>query len=204
MGIDWGIILAFMGASLALTLSPGPDNLYVFTVSVGKSKTAALQLSLGLTTGLFFHTAIVAFGWSEILMAIPEFVWAIKIGGAGYLAYLAVGVLQQHALEKTKLERERKRFFWQGLVMNLTNPKVTLFFMVFFPGFLFSDQLSLHWQFGILGLLFWAQALFVFGGISVLGHSIKKHINLKVTQNTQNIIQASILFSLSILLLLSI
>ena len=204
MAIDWGTILAFMGASLALTLSPGPDNLYVFSLSIGKSRKAALELSLGLTTGLFFHTAIVALGWSEILMVIPEFVWAIKIGGAGYLVYLAVGVFKQNTPEKQKEIDTRKRFFWQGLIMNLTNPKVTLFFMVFFPGFLFSELLSLRWQFGILGVLFWAQALFVFCGIALLGNYTKEQYNFKVTQKAQNYTQAFILLSIAILLLASV
>ena len=204
MALDWGTILAFMGASLALTLSPGPDNLYVFSLSIGKSRKSALELSLGLTTGLFFHTAIVALGWSEILMAIPEFVWAIKIGGAGYLVYLAVGVFKQNTPEKQKEIDTRKNFFWQGLVMNLTNPKVTLFFMVFFPGFLFSERLSLQWQFGILGVVFWAQALFVFCGIALFGNYIKEQFNFKATQKTQNYIQAFVLLFIAVLLLASI
>ena len=150
--MDWGILFAFFGASFALTVLPGPDLLYVLTLSFSNNRIAALQLSWGLTTGLLFHTAFVALGWSQVLITFPHFVWLIKMIGAGYLFFLALRALREapNVNSQKKLLSTAGNYFWRGLIMNLTNPKVTLFFMIFFPGFIFSQEWALPFN-----LLYW-------------------------------------------------
>lgn len=200
--MEGSVLIAFITASVLLTLSPGPDNLYVFSLSLSAQKKAAVRLTWGLTTGLFLHTAVVAFGWSEVLLSFPELVWSIKIIGASYLFYLAIRVLRQKPPTEVSETKNPRSYFWQGFLMNVTNPKVTLFFMVFFPGFVFSQTLSLQIQFGVLGVLFWGQALLIFNGIALLGHRIQKHSFLSVTQRFQNRLQAIVLVCIAVALLL--
>jgi threonine/homoserine/homoserine lactone efflux protein len=200
--MEGSVLIAFITASVLLTLSPGPDNLYVLSLSLSVKKKDAIKLTWGLTTGLFLHTAVVAFGWSEVLLRFPELVWSIKIIGASYLVYLAVSALRQKPTTEVSETTKTKSYFWQGFLMNVTNPKVTLFFMVFFPSFVFSQTLSLQIQFGVLGVLFWGQALLIFNGIALLGHRIQKHSFFNVTQRFQNRLQAIVLLCIAVALLL--
>ena len=201
--MEESVLIAFLSASVLLTLSPGPDILYVFSLSLSAKKKDAIKLTWGLTTGLFLHTAIVALGWSEVLLRFPELVWSIKIIGASYLVYLAVSGLRQKPTTEVSEATKTKSYFWQGFLMNVTNPKVTLFFMVFFPGFVFSETLSLQTQFGVLGLLFWGQAFLIFNGVALLGDRIQKYSYFSLTQRFQNRLQAFVLLCIAVVLLMS-
>ena len=201
--MEESVLIAFLSASVLLTLSPGPDILYVFSLSLSAKKKDAIKLTWGLTTGLFLHTAVVALGWSEVLLRFPELVWSIKIIGASYLVYLAVSGLRQKPTTEVSEATKTKSYFWQGFLMNVTNPKVTLFFMVFFPGFVFSETLSLQTQFGILGLLFWGQAFLIFNGVALLGDRIQKYSYFSLTQRFQNRLQAFVLLCIAVVLLMS-
>ena len=201
--MEESVLIAFLSASVLLTLSPGPDILYVFSLSLSAKKKDAIKLTWGLTTGLFLHTAVVALGWSEVLLRFPELVWSIKIIGASYLVYLAVSGLRQKPTTEVSEATKTKSYFWQGFLMNVTNPKVTLFFMVFFPGFVFSETLSLQKQFGVLGLLFWGQAFLIFNGVALLGDRIQKYSYISLTQRFQNRLQAFVLLCIAAVLLMS-
>jgi threonine/homoserine/homoserine lactone efflux protein len=201
--MEESVLIAFLSASVLLTLSPGPDILYVFSLSLSAKKKDAIKLTWGLTTGLFLHTAVVALGWSEVLLRFPELVWSIKIIGASYLVYLAVSGLRQKPTTEVSEATKTKSYFWQGFLMNVTNPKVTLFFMVFFPGFVFSETLSLQTQFGVLGLLFWGQAFLIFNGVALLGDRIQKYSYFSLTQRFQNRLQAFVLLCIAVVLLMS-
>ncbi|MBT6568205.1 MAG: LysE family translocator [Flavobacteriales bacterium] len=201
--MEESVLIAFLSASVLLTLSPGPDILYVFSLSLSAKKKDAIKLTWGLTTGLFLHTAVVALGWSEVLLRFPELVWSIKIIGASYLVYLAVSALRQKPTTEVSEPTKTKSYFWQGFLMNVTNPKVTLFFMVFFPGFVFIETLSLQTQFGVLGLLFWGQAFLIFNGVALLGDRIQKYSYFSLTQRFQNRLQAFVLLCIAVVLLMS-
>ena len=201
--MEESVLIAFLSASVLLTLSPGPDILYVLSLSLSAKKKDAIKLTWGLTTGLFLHTAVVALGWSEVLLRFPELVWSIKIIGASYFVYLAVSGLRQKPTTEVSEATKTKSYFWQGFLMNVTNPKVTLFFMVFFPGFVFSETLSLQTQFGVLGLLFWGQAFLIFNGVALLGDRIQKYSYFSLTQRFQNRLQAFVLLCIAVVLLMS-
>src|SRR3990172_3564704 len=125
-------IILFMAAALALNVTPGPSILYVMSRSVGQGRTAGLVSALGLGTGSLIHASGAALGLSVILAYSPLAYTVVKYLGAGYLVYLGVRILlvcdRQHStavLARVSLTR----VFWQGVVTELLNPKIVLFFM---------------------------------------------------------------------------
>ena len=88
--------------------------------------------------------------------------------------------------------------------MNLANPKVTIFFMIFFPGFIFSQEWTLPLQFALLGIIFWGQSLLVFCGVIFLGDKLKRYVVGDNFYNYQNKVQALVLTVIALLLLYSI
>ena len=160
-----------MIATALLSLSPGPDNIYVLTQSMAYGKKYGLATTAGLMTGCIIHTTFLALGVSVLIREHPIVLNSIKIFGALYLIFLAFRVYRQgDAIAFTK-DVPRKglwRLYRQGFIMNILNPKVTLFFLAFFPGFLFSDSVSLVLQFYILGALFIFVSFTVFGTIALL------------------------------------
>lgn len=172
----WEQILAFLLASMALTISPGPDIIYVLSQSLVGGKLRGFVIALGLVTGIIFHTTLVAFGVSAIIKNSEALFWSIKIAGALYLLYLAYKVYRNSAelkLTGTSNNKSLWNYYKTGLTMNLLNPKVSLFFLAFFPGFLWSTTNSVF-QFYVLGLIFMIQALFIFSIVAVLSDRISK------------------------------
>ena len=174
------ILISFISATTILALSPGPDNIFVLTQSIVNGKKYGLATVAGLITGCIVHTTLVAFGVSEILKANENLFFFIKLLGAGYLLYLAFMVYKSDAkiafstegvVQKTPLQ-----LFKTGFLMNVLNPKVTIFFLAFFPQFLFSENLSTVIQFYILGGLFMLVSGIVFSSIAVLAGSISSLI----------------------------
>ena len=171
--MDIETLLTFTIASLTLTLSPGPDILYVISKSIVQGKKAAILTSLGLTSGLVIHTFLIAFGLSIIISESDYVLNSIKIIGVFYFIYLIIKVIQNRKTDdETKKDLHNINYFKRGLIMNLLNPKVGLFFIAFFPGFLFHNELSNQVQFLILGLIFWLQASIVFLLVSVFASKL--------------------------------
>lgn len=163
-------------ATFALAVSPGPDNIFVLVQSVSHGKKYGLAVVAGLMTGCLVHTTLLAFGVSALIKANPNLFIFIKVFGAVYLLYLSIMVYRGGntiTIETAKKKgKSVLRLFQQGFFMNVLNPKVTLFFLAFFPGFLFSDSLSTLVQFYVLGLLFIVVSSIVFGCIALLSSTI--------------------------------
>ena len=171
--MDIETLLTFTLASLSLTISPGPDILYVISKSIVQGKKAAILTSLGLTSGLVIHTFLIAFGLSIIISESEYILNSIKIIGVFYFIYLIIKVIQNRKTDyETKKDLHNINYFKRGLIMNLLNPKVGLFFIAFFPGFLFHSELSNQVQFLILGLIFWLQASIVFLLVSIFASKL--------------------------------
>jgi len=168
--MDFQTLYAFVISSLVLTISPGPDIIYVLSQSIVKGKKSAVMVSLGLTSGLLIHTFFVSIGLSLIIIENKEYLFFLKILSVMYFLYL---IFKVYVNRNINLNFEKKNTnrneFYKGLVMNLLNPKVGLFFIALFPGFLFHDQLSDQTQFFILGFIFWFQATVIFLFVSVYG-----------------------------------
>nr|WP_288932719.1 LysE family translocator [uncultured Allomuricauda sp.] len=178
--VNYPILIGFFISSLALAISPGPDNIFVLTQSISNGTKYGLATVFGLVSGCLVHTTLLAFGVSEIIKRSDTLFFAIKLFGAMYLLYLAYQVYRSDAsilLDKeNKPAKTPKKLFWTGFTMNVLNPKVTIFFLAFFPGFLFSMELNTVIQFYILGLLFMLSALIVFGAIAILAGKISKYL----------------------------
>lgn len=179
--MNYETLYAFSLATAALAISPGPDNIYVLTQSLTNGKKYGLATVAGLISGCLVHTTLLAFGASIIIRESELLFWALKIFGAGYLLYLAYSVFRADTAidlhKKTAPEKGLGQLFKQGFIMNVLNPKVTIFFLAFFPGFLFSESLGTVTQFYVLGLLFMLVSGLIFSGIALLSGSISDYIN---------------------------
>ena len=169
-------ILLFLISSLALTLMPGPDILFVINQSVVNKKHGIIT-SLGLCSGLVFHTMFLVFGVSTIIQLNNDFIIYLKYFGAIYVLYLGFIELKSNIKSNENID---SKIYLRGLYMNLINPKVLLFFLAYFPNFLFSDLIDISVQFLILGCIFIIQALLVFISISLLSNRLIRYvINIK-------------------------
>ena len=176
--MHFDVLITFIFSSLVLTISPGPDIIYVISQSLVKGKKAAIITSLGLTTGLLFHTFFVVIGLSVLISENENIFFLLKMLGFFYFIYLAFMVFlkRKNKIDIKSNELENFNFFKKGLLMNLLNPKVSLFFIALFPGFIFNDNLSSQLQFLILGLIFWLQANLIFFFVSIFLKKIKNLI----------------------------
>lgn len=174
-------LIPFLTASILLTISPGPDIVFVLVQGISKGKKAGIITTLGLASGIIIHTSLVAFGVSAIIKQSETLFLLIKIFGALYLFYLAFRILKsdsEFSLTSTSVVVDKKRnLFKQGFIMNVLNPKVTIFFLAFFPGFLWDPEGNMVFQFYVLGLLFILQTIFIFGLVALLAGKIALFLN---------------------------
>lgn len=168
--MEWSSIVQFLSASILLTLSPGPDILYVLSSAMRRGFAVGFFIALGLCSGLVVHTALVGFGAAKAIEHNLMWQWIFKIFGAAYMLYLAYKVFRSPAqIELNTEDNPTSRFrklYAQGFLMNVLNPKVSLFFLAFLPQFINADGDALLSQAIVLGLLFFAQALIVFSLVS--------------------------------------
>ena len=178
--MNYEILTAFIGATAALAISPGPDNIYVLMQSISHGKKYGLATVAGLILGCLVHTTLLAFGVSALIKANDNLFFAIKLFGALYLFYLAYQVFRSkgdiNMSDEGVPKKRMSQLFRQGFIMNVLNPKVTIFFLAFFPGFLFSDELSTVIQFYVLGLLFMFVSAIIFSLIALLSGMISEYI----------------------------
>ena len=187
--MDIEILLVFLLSTSLLTISPGPDILYVFYKSISDGKNPAIKTVFGLTTGLFFHTFLLVIGFSILIKNNQTIFFLIKIFGFLYFLFLALNILFKNKKPNSNKLRKSNNDFFVGLMMNLLNPKVSLFFIAFFPGFIFSDSIIIEIQFLVLGVIFWFVATSIFLVVVFISSTFKNQIqdlldnkNLKYVQ----------------------
>ena len=143
--MTFSVWLTFLGASLLLSAAPGPDNLFVLAQSAVYGVRAGVTVVLGLMTGLILQTLFAACGLAAVVAAVPALFMAIKLAGAAYLLYLAWGAWT-HAADPVgtgrAVELSPVQLWRRGLIMNITNPKVQIFFLAFFPQFISRESLT--------------------------------------------------------------
>ncbi|ROR32573.1 LysE family translocator [Inmirania thermothiophila] len=171
---DPAALLAFFAASVLLALAPGPDNLFVLAQSAQHGARAGLLVTLGLCTGLLVHTGAVALGLAALLAASTAAFTALKLAGAAYLLWLAWQAWHAaHPAATPALAGPRRRaLYLRGIVMNVTNPKVTLFFLAFLPQFADPARGPVAPQVLALGALFILATILVFGAVALLAGGI--------------------------------
>ena len=194
-------IIAFVTASVVLSLVPGPDNIFVMSHSALKGWRIGFYTTLGLCTGLIGHTILVAIGVSVIFQTSAIAFNGLKIIGAFYLLYLAWLSVQNKELNLggTDKDSTNRSYYLTGVIMNLTNPKVALFFLVFLPQFVNTSNDNVSIQIFLLGLLFILSALCVFTSIAYLASFLEDILKQSKTVNKNlNILAALIYFALAI------
>lgn len=174
------IIISFAIATSILSISPGPDNIFVLTQSIVNGTKYGLATVFGLMTGCLVHTTLIAFGISAIIKENENLFFVIKIIGASYLIFLAYKVYKggsEIVLSNDTIKKESVlQLFRKGFIMNVLNPKVALFFLAFFPQFLYSKTISTIIQFYTLGGVFILVSFIIFGIIAVLAGSISNYL----------------------------
>ena len=168
-------LVTFFAASVLLALALGPDNIFVLTQSALHGKVAGLLVTLGLCTGLIVHTTAGAFGVAVIFQASALAFTALKLCGAGYLLYLAWGAWRATATDisaSADVGLSLAMLYRRGIIMNVTNPKVSIFFLAFLPQFADPARGSLTLQMVLLGGVFILATILIFGTIALLAGTL--------------------------------
>lgn len=159
----------FLATALLITLSPGPDNLMVLSVGMSRGRRQGVAFGLGCALGCLSHTVLASLGISALIAASPAAFNTLKIIGGLYLIYLGWGAVRSKATNGPSSisnaimpEEKLLKLFSKGLLANSINPKVILFFLSFLPQFVLQKYGHIGWQTAQLGLIFTAQAVFLF------------------------------------------
>ncbi len=178
--IPFDTFITFFTASIILALVPGPDNIFVLTQSAVKGKAAGLAVMSGLCTGLLFHTTAVALGIAVIFKTSAIAFTAVKFAGAAYLLWLAWQSFRagsEKISSQTDNEVSLLKLYGRGIIMNITNPKVSIFFLAFLPQFAEPARGSVTIQILMLGGLFIVSTILIFGSVALLAGSIGRMLN---------------------------
>lgn len=196
------VLAGFFTVTVLLALAPGPDNIFVLTQSAVCGRMAGIAVTLGLCTGLVFHTTAVALGVSAIFQASELAFTAVKVLGVGYLLYLAWGAFRAkpEPLQQSKVDHSSLiPLYRRGVIMNITNPKVAIFFLSFFPQFIDPAHGPLLPQFFTLGAVFILSAILVFGSIAFAAGTIGERLSKSVkAQKVMNRIASAVFVGMAL------
>jgi len=152
---DYGL---FVASAILLNIAPGQDTLYILGRSIGQGRRIGVYSALGVSAGTLVHTVAAALGLSAILAASATAFLVVKLAGAAYLVWLGMRALMAPALVMPvpagSVGAGAAKAFRQGLLTNVLNPKVALFFLAFLPQFVASDSTAKTSAFLMLGLTF--------------------------------------------------
>ncbi|HET9576593.1 MAG TPA: LysE family translocator [Usitatibacter sp.] len=170
----------YVAASLALIATPGQDMIYVITRSLAQGRLAGVCSAAGVCCGILVHTAIAALGIGALLLASESLFALLKIAGAAYLIYLGVRLLLQResiALQSAQARRlPALQVFWQGVLSNVSNPKVALFFLAFLPQFVRPGDPHPTAHLVFLGVLYAVMALPVKSAVGIAAGSFAERV----------------------------
>lgn len=201
-------VYLFIAASFLLCLAPGPDNIYVLTQGMTKSKKAAIITTLGLTTGIIVHTTAAAFGISVIFQTSEIAFNVVKYVGAAYLLYIAYQAFKYRNtpldLSVQNASSELKKLYVKGFFMNILNPKVSIFFLAFLPQFVTPANGNVPLQMITLGLIFMALTVVTFSSIGIAGNMLSAKLLEKPSiVKIMNILTSFVLGALAVKLAFS-
>jgi threonine/homoserine/homoserine lactone efflux protein len=163
------VLLAFLAASALITIAPGPDNLMVLSVGISRGRAAGIGFGLGCALGCFTHTLWATLGIGAVVMASEGAFTTLKMAGAAYLVYIGI-MAWRHAgkLGVIKLDAAAEPLgahVRRGFIANVINPKVALFFIAFLPQFVDPARGPVWLQMLLLGALFAALTVVIFGSL---------------------------------------
>ena len=155
---DASTLFAYSVASILLFITPGPDMSLFLARTMASGRNAGLSSAMGANVGCVIHTLLAAFGVSALIAASPTGFLILKIVGAGYLLWLAVDAIRNgSSLNVSTLDRKPMtllKSFILGISVNMTNPKVVLFFITFLPQFVSANDPHVTGKLLFLGLYF--------------------------------------------------
>ncbi|MCM3767573.1 LysE family translocator [Neobacillus niacini] len=194
--MDFLSVISFLSAAIVLTLMPGPDNLFTLAQSIAKGKNAGIFTTLGLCTGLLVHITAATVGISAVIYHSTLAFTLVKYAGAAYLLFLAYKSFKEKG-STVNLEAEDslnyKSLYKKGIIMNLLNPKVSLFFLAFFPQFINYDDGNVPIQMLVYGILFLVQTFIIFTLISIFAGKVGYFLRKNPTASKKiNFIQGSL------------
>lgn len=173
----------FLISGIILNITPGSDTIFILTRSIAQGRSAGIISALGIGTGNLVHTFLAAFGLSYVISTSPLIFSIIQYAGAGYLVYLGITMLRMKvnstAALKTEEQQSLATIYRDGVVTNVLNPKVALFFLAFLPQFISPESVNNFIPFILLGITFtttgtlWCLVLAIFA--SCLFASLKQH-----------------------------
>ena len=195
----------FLLTSALLTLAPGPDVMYLLAKSLSDGAKSGIALAGGLSSGVVFHTGLVIFGVAALIQSSPAALSALKYGGAAYLLYLAWGAFRDKSelrIGSTDAAKNLLSLYRRGVLMNVLNPKVLLFFLAFLPQFVSTEDGSAGKQIALLGFLFAVQAFLIFSAVAVCAGRLRRILfRKKGIGRALNIAQGVVLLGIALLLL---
>jgi threonine/homoserine/homoserine lactone efflux protein len=169
---DGSTLLLFAGTSLALLAVPGPAVIYVVTRSLDQGRAAGIVSMLGVETGTFAYALAAAAGLTGLIAASQAGFTVVKYAGAAYLIYLGVQRLLGREQPQDQVSSARSRLFLRGLLVQLLNPKIAIFFLAFLPQFVDSSRGPIAAQILVLGTIFTALAVLSDGAYVVLAGAV--------------------------------
>lgn len=178
--MDFTLTMSFLGVAILLTLMPGPDILFVIAQSISQNKKAGIATALGLCSGLIVHITAATLGISALVYQSALAFAVVKYAGAAYLLYLAWQSWKEKEVGFVIGDQkplEYKALYKKGILMNLLNPKVSLFFLALLPQFVNKSLGHVSLQMFVLGIIFLVQALLIFVIVSVFSEKLR-HILL--------------------------
>ena len=189
-------LLTFIVASVLIIFSPGPDIIMVISYSLQKGFKSSIKFIMGLITGLLFHSFILIFGWSNFFSNSQIILSYIKIIGFIYFLYLGIVELYLSLIQNQnkKNNNNSKNLVKQGIIMNITNPKVALFFWLFFPNFLFSSEIKEPFQYIILCTIFIFQVFVIFSLTAYFSSRISSLFKIEFLKPINGLILISLAF----------
>ncbi|MGG3891273.1 LysE family translocator [Metabacillus fastidiosus] len=200
--MDLMLLLSFLGAAIFLTLMPGPDILFVIAQSISQNKKAGIATALGLCSGLVVHITAATLGISAIVYQSSLAFAIVKYAGAAYLLFLAWQSFRERGDALTinsQKSLKYKQLYKKGILMNILNPKVSLFFLALLPQFIDKTAGHISVQMLILGFVFMIQALIIFIAVSTLSDKIRQLlIRYSFINKRMNMIQGVLLAIISL------
>ncbi len=196
----------FFTASVLLSISPGPDNLFVLMQSITQGPKAGMITTLGLCTGLLVHSTAVVLGVAVIFQTSEIAFTILKLVGAAYLLYLAWGAFRAKSstLSGEQPKVSLKKLYLRGIAMSTTNPKLSIFFLAFLPQFVEPEAGSVTLQLILLSATFIIAALLVFNTIALLsGHLRQSFAQSDKAQNFLNRLAGVVFVGLALKLVTS-
>ncbi len=171
-------LAVFAAASFALIVVPGPSVLYIVGASISQGRRAGLTSMLGVQAGGLVHVFAAAIGVSALIASSAEAFNVVKFAGAAYLVYLGVQRIRHAGEEDLEAAQPRSHahLFRQGVVVNVLNPKVAIFFVAFLPQFIDPAAGTPGLQIIALGLVFIAIAMISDGTYALLAGTAAEHL----------------------------